>query len=154
MKRLFLISLIAMISIAAKAQEPQTLVIDPSLLDSFMVGSQKYFKLKIPAPLPAPTQGKNIFYSGTNYTLNDSAYGRVIVCSSDNPITFNVPPGLKTPFNCRITPAGNGIITFKPGIGVSLLNRSKLFKSSGANADIEIYNTSLNTYNLCGNLKQ
>lgn len=76
----------------------------------------------------------------TTYTLTASDHGKILDFTSNSPITLIVPITLTTGFQVSITQAGNGIITFSPGLGMAINNRWGGTKTAGqwAKSGIEI----------------
>lgn len=99
-----------------------------------------------------PTALSPNIQSSATYTIKSTDRERVIVFTSNSPITCTIPAGLVSGFNTRVVQAGTGTVTLRGSLTV-LTNINSYFRTNKKNADVEIENTLSETYNLVGNLK-
>lgn len=88
----------------------------------------------------------------SSITLSDSDSGKILVLTSANTISVEVPSGLMTGFNALVIQNGSGVVTFSPGAGATLNSYNSLYSLAGIHSSASVIRTAASTYNLAGNL--
>lgn len=88
----------------------------------------------------------------TSITLSDATHsGRILECTSDDPVTIEIPTGLSANFNVMVIQSGEGPVTFTEGSGATIYPDNDL-KTSSQWAAVSIYRHDEDEYVVSGGL--